>query len=179
MMKSIAEIDILEQAHVVGAPTLGVAADELVKRWKAGLRDNETFIRLAFLSWYSLSEPNWYNGLPESSELPSVDDLMEDLGGIQNILPESKFVLAGLATGYAWAFRDESRWTLLAKKFPLEAIEKEPSSLVFKEWRFLFGIDESNNELKRNIASEFHARFNGRGTMGDYFLSVFGNGIGL
>lgn len=117
-MKSIAEIDILEQAHIIGAPTLGVAAAELCKRWMAGLRDNETFIRLAFLSWYSLSEPNWYNGLPESGELPSVDELVNDLGGMQNILPESKVVLARLAIGYAWAFRDEEKWSSLAMTLP-------------------------------------------------------------
>ena len=100
-MKSIAEIDILERAHNLGAKTLGDAADSLLLRWQSGLRDNETFIRLAFLCWYSRSEPNWYNGL--SDILPSVDKLINELGGISivsaELLSDSRMTLRCAATG--------------------------------------------------------------------------------
>lgn len=176
-MKSIAEIDILERAHQLGAKTLGDAADSLHVRWQSGLRDNETFIRLAFLSWYSRSEPNWYNGL--SGTLPSVDELIDELDGLSSVSAESKFVLAALATGFPWCLGEEKRWARLALQLPEEARILEPKSIVFSEWRYVFGFQEDHKALKHELSSEFHARFDGRGYMGIYLQSVFGRRVGL
>ena len=178
-MHSIAEIDILEQAHGVGAPSLGVAAFKLMERWNSGLKDNETFIRLSFLCWYSLSEPTWYNGLPMSTELPKIDNLINDLGGIKEIKPESKFILAALATGYPWCLGDENKWSNLATSLPVEAAHAEPSSFVFKNWQYVLGLTKERNDLKIKIKEEFHARFHGRGYMGIYLCSIFGGKLGL
>ena len=176
-MKSIAEIEALEKAHELGAPSLGVAADALLERWVYGIRDNETFIRLAFLSWYSHSEPTWYNGLHDS--LPNVDALVADLGGIDQTSAESKFILAALATGYPWCLGNEKYWSNLSTLLPEEAKKIEPASALFADWRFILGHQEERSMLKNKLASEFHARFHGRGYMGIYLESVFGRRVGL
>jgi hypothetical protein len=175
-MKSIAEIDILERAHSLGAKTLGDAAAALQVRWHAGMRDNETFIRLAFLSWYSRSEPTWYNGLPDS--LPDVDELIDELGGLSSVSAESKFVLAALATGFPWCLGEQKRWSGLAIQLPEEARILEPQSVVFSDWRYVFGLQEEHSTLRNALAAEFHARFSGRGYMGIYLQSVFGRRLG-
>lgn len=176
-MKSIEEIDILERAHSLGAKTLGDAADSLLARWHSGMRDNETFIRLAFLCWYSRSEPNWYNGL--SDTLPSVENLIDELGGLSSVSAESKFVLAALATSFPWCLGKEKHWAHLALQLPEEARILVPKSVVFSEWRYVFGFQEDRTALKRELSSEFHARFDGRGYMGIYLQSVFGRRFGL
>lgn len=176
-MKSIAEIDILERAHSLGAKTLGDASDSLLARWHSGLRDNETFIRLAFLCWYSRSEPTLYNGLPDT--LPAVDELIDELGGISSVSAESKFVLAALATGFPWCLGEEKRWTYLANQLPEEVRILEPKSVVFADWRYVFGLQEERKALRHELSSEFHARFDGRGYMGIYLQSVLGRRLGL
>lgn len=176
-MKSIAEIDILEIAHNLGAKTLGDAADSLLTRWHSGMRDNETFIRLAFMCWYSRSEPNRYSGL--SDTLPSVDQLIDELGGLSSISAESKFVLSALATGVPWGLGDEKRWAHLAVQLPEEARISEPKSVVFSEWRYVFGLQKDRTVLRHELSTEFHARFDGRGYMGIYLQSVLGRRLGL
>jgi hypothetical protein len=64
---SIAEITEIERAYALGAPTLGRAAAGLLARWQMPLRDIETFLRLAFLSWYRQNEPAWLTGLANGS----------------------------------------------------------------------------------------------------------------
>jgi hypothetical protein len=176
-MKSIAEIDVLERAHNLGAKTLGDAADSLLARWQSGMRDNETFIRLAFLCWYARSEPTWYNGLPDT--LPRVDELIDELGGISSVSAESKFVLAALAIGFPWCLGEEKRWTYLANELPEAARILEPKSVVFSDWRYVFGLQEERKSLRHELCAEFHARFDGRGYMGIYLQSVLGNRFGL
>ncbi len=176
-MKSIAEIDILEKAHDLGAPSLGIAADALMARWHAGLRDNETFIRLAFLSWYAQSEPTWHNGLSDS--LPGVDEIIVDLGGLSCVSAESKFVLAALATNFPWCLGDEAIWSVLALQLPDEARISEPNSIVFSDWRYIFGLQKEHGALRKDLATEFHARFGGRGYMGIYLESALGRRLGL
>lgn len=176
-MKSIAEIEALEKAHEFGAPSLGVAADALLERWNYGMRDNETFIRLAFLSWYSHSEPNWYNGLPDS--LPSVDELVDAIGGLSHVSAESKFVLAALATSFPWCLGEEDVWSGLAVQLPEDACILEPKSVLFSDWRYVFGLQEESIALRKELPLEFHARFDGRGYMGTYMQSVFGRRVGL
>jgi hypothetical protein len=58
------ESDYVEQRHGSLLP----ARTAFVERWRLGSRDRETALRLAFLDWYSCSEPDFLTGMPE---LPS------------------------------------------------------------------------------------------------------------
>ena len=78
-MRSLSEIGVLESAYERGAKSLGTAAEALRERWVAGLRDQETFIRFAFLCWYSRSEPGCLTGLDTAGPLPAVDDLYREV----------------------------------------------------------------------------------------------------
>ena len=176
-MRSIAEIDILEKAHTLGAPSLGIAAEALYVRWQAGLRDQETFIRLAFLSWYGRIEPTQLTGLVAT--LPSVDELIQSWGGLLHLCHESKYVLAALATEYPWCLGDELSWTQLAVQLPEEVSALEPTSVVYSDWRYIFGLQNEPRGLRKQLAAEFHARFHGRGYMGTYVCAVFGRRAGL
>ncbi len=177
-MKSLSEISVIEKAHSYGSATLGDAASALLERWTNGLTDNETFIRLAFYRWYSMSEPNWYNGLPDnSSDLPDIDALVSVLGGYESLPAESLFILGALATGYPWCLGAEDIWKERAITFPSRASELEPQSRVFQNWRFILLKETNNSDLRKHIKSEFHARFHGRGYMGEYLESVFGRNI--
>ena len=48
-IQSIAEISDIERAYRQGAPALGYAATEFMRRWRYPLHDPETFLRLVFL----------------------------------------------------------------------------------------------------------------------------------
>jgi hypothetical protein len=65
-LPSLDDVSALEAAYAVeGRPALGPARAALVRRWAAGARDRETALRLAFLDWYSCSEPSFLTGLPD------------------------------------------------------------------------------------------------------------------
>ena len=65
-LPSLDDVSALEAAYTVeGRPALGPARAALVRRWAAGARDRETALRLAFLDWYSCSDPDFLSGLPD------------------------------------------------------------------------------------------------------------------
>jgi hypothetical protein len=65
---SIADVTALESDYVDrGQPSLLAPRSALVERWELGCRDRETALRLAFLDWYSCSEPDFLTGMPELS----------------------------------------------------------------------------------------------------------------
>lgn len=66
---SIADVTVLEADYVErGQPSLLAPRSALVERWRQGHRDRETALRLAFLDWYSCSEPDFLTGMPELIE---------------------------------------------------------------------------------------------------------------
>lgn len=76
---ALAEITELERAYALGAPSLGRAAAALLARWRLPLRDEETFLRLAFLMSYREHEPEWLTGL--TVELPPLAQVIAEHGG--------------------------------------------------------------------------------------------------
>jgi hypothetical protein len=171
---SLKEIDEIEKANLHGAPTLGLATKALLSRWQSGLRDEETFLRLIFLFWYSRTEPNFLTGLDEAQlEEFTVDTLMSDIGGEAGLSAESRFVIAILGhSAYAFGFGDEAAWQEKSRRFLVEAAEMEPQSPLFGDWRFLIGEAGDSRNLKTKIEREIHARFDGRGSMGGYLAHV-------
>lgn len=99
-----------------GESSLGEAFEALRDRWEQGERDRETALRLLFLSWYTLAEPVWLTGLPDSSDVFAwfkrvSEHLDETLGSDK----EYHFVLGYMATAYPWCCGDEAEW---AKRGP-------------------------------------------------------------
>ena len=92
-MLSLSEISIIEEADLLRVQGLGVALDELLERWNHGLRDDETFIRIVFLKWYSITEPTWCNGLPNDSSAESLADFIEKRMNSSYLTSEAKFII--------------------------------------------------------------------------------------
>ena len=169
-MLSLSEISVIEEADSLGVQGLGVALDKLLERWDHGLRDDETFIRIVFLKWYSITEPTWYNGLPNDSSAESLADFIEKRINSSYLTSEAKFIIGILSGNFPWAFGDEIKWKEQSNKFLLEVESQE--SLVFKNWKYLKGQSKEANDLKKDIYKELHARFKGRGAMGSYLLHI-------
>lgn len=171
---SIAEIDEIERAFELGVSTLGAAADALLFRWTNELKDEETAMRLIFLRWFSRTEPPFLTGLNDLEEkLPAVEAIIEEFGGEDGLSAESKFILAILSFGgYAWGMGDEATWKNKARQLFLVAADAEPKSYLFADWKFLIEEKIDSTHLKTKIESEMHARFYGRGSMGNYVLHI-------
>lgn len=166
VVRSLAEITEIERAYSLGVPALGVAASALVTRWRFPLRDEETRLRLAFLSWYRENEPTWLTGL--EAELPSVADLIDEGGGPAALGAEARFTL-----GLLLAFRpplggDEEAARREARAWVATASELEPASRLFREWQFLLGEAEDTLGARTHVEAEVHARYAGRGALGAY-----------
>jgi len=170
---SLSEITQIESAYALGAPTLGIAAEALLARWTLGLRDHETFVRLVFLTWYARAEPSELTGL-DGSRLMTIDTLIEEFGGPRTLSAEALFVLATLAHKFPDCFGDVKRWREQSTKLFETAIAHEPSSLVFRNWRWLSGIEADARDPQQFIRRELRARFHGRGSMGDYLVHICG-----
>ena len=168
-MLSLSEITTIETADQLGAKALGTAYDALAKRWEYGLTDNETFIRLLFLKWYSISEPNWYNGLPQQEEL-SVENFIRQRGDLFSFPLENQFIIAVLSHSFPWCFGDENKWQEASRQL-FKNVESS-KSLVFSNWQYLLGHTKEINGIRKNIKPELHARFYGRGEMGSYLLHI-------
>ena len=168
-MLSLSEISVIEEANSFGCEGLGVALDKLLERWNYGLTDNETFIRIVFLKWYSISEPNWYNGLPDKLEI-SLEDFIKQRSNNLPLNGEEKFIIGVLSHNFAWCFGDENKWKEKAIELLVDASVED--SLVFSNWKYLLAISDEVNGLRKNINTELHARFNGRGEMGHYLLHI-------
>ncbi|WP_237068204.1 hypothetical protein [Microbulbifer guangxiensis] len=174
-VKSLAEIGVLEAAYETGATSLGTAKAALKARWSANLRDNETFIRLLFLSWYSCSEPNWLTGL-EPSEENEFDNLVTEGGVLES---ESKFILGVLSNSFPYCCGEEGKWEQRSRVLFQEAEESAPYSLVFRNWEYLLSLSEEPKDPRIHIKPELYARFHGRGYMGTYLLHILGQRVGL
>ncbi len=173
-MLSLSQITQIEEADALGAKTLGVALDQLMLRWDSGLTDDETFIRVLFLKWYSLCEPNWYNGLPDSQEI-SIENFIEGKGKLSSFQLEHQFIIGVLANSFPWCFGDEEKWKNISQELLSETQRLGASSPVFSNSKYLLGQAKEVNGLRKNIFPELRARFYGRGEMGRYLLHILGN----
>ncbi len=168
---SLAEINEIERAYKHGVPSLGLAAEELLHRWRNNLRDGETCIRLIFLRWYSCSEPDWLTGLEK--EIPSVESIIAEFGGENTLAAETLFILGVLGGNtFAFCFGEESIWREKCRDFLKRATELEPTSQLFADWAYF--VDESpiTKNPRTKITPEVHARFNGRGALGEYMEHI-------
>jgi hypothetical protein len=171
---SIQEINEIERGYSHGVPTLGFAAKALLQRWQLGIKDEETLVRLIFLLWYRMTEPVFLTGLDEFKVNDiSVESLMHDSGREIGLSGEARFVVAVLGHGaYAFGLGSEVEWHGRSRRFFAEAAEMESQSLLFADWMYLIGEAEDSKNLKTKIEREIHARFNGRGYMGEYLTRV-------
>jgi hypothetical protein len=165
---SLAEIAEIERAYPLGAPTLGHAAAALLARWRLPLRDEETFLRLAFLVWYQENEPEWLTGL--GAALPAVAQLVAERGGMEALGAEALFTLGLLLEFRPPLGGDEEQARRAARGWVERAASLEPTSRVFREWRFLLGEAEETVGARIYAEVEVHARFGGRGAMGAYMV---------
>lgn len=166
MIRPLAEIADIERTYDRGVPSLGHAKSELLARWHFPLRDYETFLRLAFLSWYSEQEPAWLTGL--ESARPDIDGLITDCGGEHALTAEALFTLAFLWNLGPPIRSDEMGCRTRAKAFAERAGVSEPESRLFREWRFFLREADDTVEPRIYIEPEVHARYYGRGALGDY-----------
>ena len=167
-VRSIAEIEEIERAHQHGAPTLGHAASELIRRWQLPLRDQETFLRLAFLCWYQAHEPEWLTGL--GAKLPTIDELIAEAGGEEALAGDALFALAVLWDLFSPLGADEGAYRARAVTLAEHAANLEPESRLFREWRYLLGVAPDTTGPRIDLRHEVHARYHGRGAMGQYMV---------
>ncbi|MBX3267366.1 MAG: hypothetical protein KF831_11735 [Acidobacteria bacterium] len=169
---SIQEINEIERGYSHGAPTLGFAANALLQRWQFGLRDEETLLRLIFFIWYRITEPTILTGLDKAKfDEVSVEALIENFGGEHSLSAEARFIIAILGHGpYAYGFGNEKKWHETSRRFFTDSVELSPESRLFSEWKYLIGEASDSRNMKTLIEKEIHARFVGRGYMGDYLV---------
>ena len=168
---SLAEITEVERAYKYGVPSLGSAAEELLHRWRNNLKDEETFVRLVFLRWYSCSEPDWLTGL--NKEIPLIENIIAEFGGENSLAAETLFILGVLGGNtFAFCFGEESTWREKCRGFLKRAAELEPTSQLFADWTYFVDESPSTKNLRTKITPEVHARFHGRGALGDYMEHI-------
>ena len=170
VVNSLSEIAEIERAHALGAPTLGRAAAALIARWQLSLHDDETFLRLAFLSWFSEHEPAWLTGLEQS--LPRVDSLIAEYGGAEALSPEARFTLAMLWSVFPPLGADEDEYRERAIAWAERAALESPDSRLFREWRYFLHEADDTEGARVYIDQELHARYSGRGALGEYVVHM-------
>jgi hypothetical protein len=151
---TIAEITALEQAYVAGdGPALGPARDALASRWNSGLRDRETALRLAFMEWYSCSEPEFLTGLHDNyngadgSGQSYFPEIFAHLSSPEHEDDEVRFVFGWMAKAFPWCCGDTvGNW------------EREGKSL-WDQWR------QGGSDPQASA-------FAGRGAYGQYFAHI-------
>ena len=121
MIPTLDEITLSEQKDTTA---LGEALSLLMTRWQAGARDEETAIRLLFLCWYSVVEPPYLTGLPESNSLFA--EIFEQAGGEENATPLVLLAVGVMAGMFSWAIGDEAAWAEQAERLERKAKELQP-----------------------------------------------------
>ncbi len=167
---SLSEISVLESAYALGAPTLGLAGKALLSRWNNGLRDEETHIRLMFLSWYSMARPREFTGLGDV-DLPSTDALIAAFGGEEKLGAEALFMLA-ILTFMPDCLGNEKKYEGQRERLYAAAAAREPDSPLFRNWQVFCDSGAALRDPLIHIRPELRARFFGRGAMGEYVLHM-------
>lgn len=141
-MYSLEEISYIESQYREGQPSLGRALEMLQSRWNVGARDEETALRLLFLLWYKIVEPNNLTGLPLETDNKLFKKVFEEAGG-EASSPLVLFAVGKMAEMFPWAIGDENKWSALAERYMKKALDIQP-----------------------NISAD---TFAGHGAAGDYF----------
>lgn len=147
MSVCLEEITRVEDKYRIGQPSLGRALELLRERWRAGSRDEETALRLLFLIWYSVAEPDWLTGLPSDIEpAKEFSAVFTEAGGEDSATATLLLAVAKMAEICPYALGDEEEW--LQKAAPLA-------------------------EKARQVDPQIDAHtFAGRGAAGDYFQHI-------
>ncbi len=166
-LRSIKEIDILEEAYIVsGGTTLGLSYSYLKARIDYGFRDLETCSRFLFLSYYSRIEPEFLTGL----QAQDFEADVEALGGYAQLHPELQFFLLFQHFKGLQASKFNADETTIMTETMRQNYGDE-GMLLAANAEYLFGV---NNTLaagyKNKLEREIHARYNGRGVYGSYMI---------
>jgi hypothetical protein len=149
-LESISEIESLYKGPN-GSPSLGTAFTMLRTRWTEGARDRETALRLAFLVWYSCSEPSFLTGLPDDDCSPLIfSDAFSSLGGSDSTDPEVCYVFGIMAELFPFCCGNEEYWAAMGARLTERLDKLLPQGLS-------------------------PAVFAGRGTYGEYFTHMASN----
>lgn len=152
-LASLAQVTALEAPYVTGGgPSLGPARAALAERWRAGKRDRETALRLAFLDWYSCAEPDFLTGLPDLLSDDTPDDTLflevaAHLFGSEELDPEVRFVFGWMLSRFPWCCGGDT-----------PKIEEQGQTLWAEFWSCEVTLDERV--------------FQGRGEYGHYFAHI-------
>jgi len=131
-----------------GEASLGEAFSMLQERWASGARDRETALRLAFLAWYSCSEPAWLTGLPDEQSTSTIfRDAFATLGGERSTDAEVCFTVGLMAELFPYCIGDEAYWLSVGKTLRARARRLAPQGVL-------------------------PAIFSGRGAYGKYFAHM-------
>lgn len=129
-LESISEIEDL-YTETKGSPSLGTAFSMLRTRWNEGARDRETALRLAFLAWYSCSEPSFLTGLPDDDCTPLIfADAFSSLGGSDSTDPEVCFVFGIMAELFPYCCGNEEYWASIGVKLTEKSMKLLPQGLL-------------------------------------------------
>lgn len=121
MIPTLKDVDQAEQGNKTA---LGEALSLLTQRWQAGVRDEETAVRLLFLCWYSAIEPPYLTGLPETGFLLS--EVFEQAGGEDKATPIILLAMGEIAGIFPWTAGDEIVWAEKAERLERKARLLQP-----------------------------------------------------
>ena len=136
-MLELSEINKIEQRYTKSnrEPTLGEAFHALKHRWDSNFRDEDTGLRLAFLAWYSCSEPPFLTGL---QDLPSIHDLISEIwehfGGLQSNSAEFLISFSVFAQIAPWCLGEERVWSELAETLREHAYTLQPNGFTSEQF---------------------------------------------
>jgi hypothetical protein len=153
-LPDLAAVTAAEAPHTErGLPELGPALALLLRRWEAGARDDETALRLLFLSWYACAEPSFLTGLPEDEEASAARfrEVDAHFGGVDAGHAEFLYVAGYMASTFPFCIGEEAEWEARGGRYLLRARLLRPEGF-----------------------SPGH--FTGRGAYGKYFAQMFASG---
>ncbi|MFP3415664.1 hypothetical protein SB773_29860, partial [Bacillus sp. SIMBA_074] len=82
---------------------LAASRHALIERWKTAPHDKETALRLAFIEWWSCSEPDFLTGLPAYDDDNSLfPELFAYLASPAVIDARVRFVLGWMTKEFPW-----------------------------------------------------------------------------
>ncbi len=146
---SIADVTVLEADYLErGRPSLLAPRNALVERWRQGHRDRETALRLAFLDWYSCSEPDFLTGMPE---LEAKDSFFDETS--EHLLESQEDDEVGFVFGW------------MMTRFPYCCGEAPQSSWLARGQALWLAYATSDRRPKPSL-------FVGRGAYGRYFAHI-------
>lgn len=176
---SLEEITAIEAeyAEKPSKPSLGYAATALFLRWKVGERDQETAIRLMFMRWYACAEPAFLTRLNDD-ELPTIEQLISDLGGEASLWPEALFLLGFWAGLFPWCLGNESHWTSNTQKLAKRAADLAPGCHIFRNWSFFFHVAPNVDIETQQIKHEIEHSYKDRGALGEYMTHMLVSRLG-